>query len=442
MPPASRAASPARLPLEGVRILDFTVVWAGPYSTMQLADWGAEVIRVESLQHLAPATRGQLARPPREFARAQGNAGAGFPDDEAGERPWNRSATFNCHARNKRSMTVDLTRPEGQEVLDRLIEGADGLIENNLPPNIEKQGITWERLSRVNPKLVMLRIPGFGIDGPYRGYRTMGHHMEALAGHPAIRSYPGLSYEYIPLGVPSDAASGIGSALAFLMGLRYRDRTGKGLMVELATAENFMPLLGEFVMDYSMNGRVWEQMGNDHWSLAPHNVYRCSGEDRWVTIAVRDEREWRALCEAMRRADLASDARFAEMPARHAHRRELDAEIEAWTATREPRWIMERLQREGVPCGVVMDEADAFEDRQHAARGFFQSIAHPEAGTHSAVGRVWRSSATPPSPARHAPLLGEDNEYVYRELLGFSDAEYARFEALGHIGMDYDASIA
>jgi crotonobetainyl-CoA:carnitine CoA-transferase CaiB-like acyl-CoA transferase len=440
--PAARATtSAARLPLEGMRILDFTVVWAGPYSTMQLADWGAEVIRVESLQHIAPATRGQLAHPPRELVLAQGASGMGYPDDDAGERPWNRAAPFNCHARNKLSMTVDLTRPEGQEVFERLVAMSDGLIENNLPPNIEKQGITWERLSKINPNLVLLRIPGFGIDGPYRGYRTMGHHMEALAGHPAIRSYPNLSLEYIPLGVPSDAASGIGSALAFLMGMRYRERTGQGLMVELATAENFMPMLGEFILDYSMNGRLWEQMGNDHWWIAPHNVYPSYGDDCWVTIAARDEREWRALCEVMRREDLAGDARFADMASRHANRRELDAEIAAWTSGVDAYWVMHRLQQAGVPAGVVMNEADAFEDRQHDARGFFQEIAHPEAGTHQHVGRVWRAGGTPPTAARHAPLLGQDNDYVYRELLGFSDAEYARFEQLGHIGTEYEPSI-
>ena len=435
-----RASAP-RLPLEGLRVLDFTVVWAGPYATMQLADWGAEVIRVESTAHLAPATRGQLARPPRELVIAQGNSGMGYPDDEAGERPWNRAAPFNCHARNKRSMTVDLTRPEGQEALDRLLAVSDGVIENNLPPNIEKQGVTWERLSRVNPDLVMVRVPGFGIDGPYRGYRTMGHHMEALAGHPAIRSYPGLSLEYIPLGVPSDAASGIGVALAFLMGLRQRERTGRGLMIELATAENFMPLLGEFVLDYSMNGRVWDRMGNDHFRLAPHNVYRCRGEDRWVAIAVTGEDEWRALCEAMRREDLAADPRFAAMEGRHAHRRELDAEIAAWTADRDALWVMHRLQRAGVAAGAVLDEAMAFEDRQHAARGFFQRIDHPEAGSHLHVGRAWRAGATPHVPARHAPLLGQDNEYVYRELLGYSEAEYARFVETGHAGTEYDPSI-
>jgi crotonobetainyl-CoA:carnitine CoA-transferase CaiB-like acyl-CoA transferase len=380
-PPVRRRGprAPARLPLEGVRIVDFTVVLAGPYGAMQLADWGAEVIRVESLQHFAAETRGAIARPPADLVDAMTNQGTGYPDGVAGEHPWNRYSSFNSHSRNKRSMTVDLTRPEGQEALERLVAISDGLIENNLQANIEKLGITWERLSKINPKLVMLRIPAFGLDGPYRGYRTFGHHMEALAGHPAIRSYPDLSLEYAPLGIPSDAASGMGSALAFTMGLRQRDRTGEGLMVELATAENFVPLIGEFVMDYTMNGRLWSQMGNDHWWLAPHNVYRSRGEDAWVTIAVRSEREWRALCEAMRREDLAADERFADMASRHANRRALDAVIAEWTRDRDAHWIMHRLQREGIAAGPVLNEPRALDDPHHQTRGFFREIAHPEA---------------------------------------------------------------
>lgn len=433
----------ARRPLEGIRILDFTVVLAGPYATMQLADAGAEVIRVESLQHFASSTRGQLARPPQAMvdALATGASGTGYADGPLDVRAWNRSATFNSNSRGKLSMTVDLSRPEGQQVFERLVAMSDAVIENNLPPNIEKQGITWERLSKINPRLVMVRIPGFGIEGPYRGLRSMGHFMEALAGHPAIRTYPDLSYEYIPLGVPSDAASGIAAAYALTIGLRYRDQTGKGVFIEQATAENFVPLIGDFVMDYTMNQRLWSQMGNDHFWLAPHNVYRCRNADEWVTIAVRDEAEWRALCELMYRTDLLDDPRFATMADRHANRRALDEIIGGWTAGRDARWVMNRLQRAGIAAGAVMTEADAFEDRHHNVRGFFQEITHPETGTQLHVGPAWRTRTAPYSTPRHAPRLGEDNEYVYKQLLGFSDEEYRHYEQIGHIGMDYDPSV-
>ncbi|HRC62052.1 MAG TPA: CoA transferase [Dehalococcoidia bacterium] len=430
-----------RLPLEGLRVIDFTVVWAGPYATMHLADWGAEVIRIESRQHLAPNTRGQLAHMTRAMVANNPAAASWYPDGEPGADPWNRNALFNGHGRGKKSMTIDLSRPEGQEQFERLVAQADALIENNLPPNIEKQGITWERLSKINPRLVLVRVPAFGLEGPYRAYRTLGNHMESIAGHPVIRAYPDLSLEYAPTGVPADAASGIGGATALLLGIRYRDRTGKGLMMELATAENMVGLLGEFVMDYTINGREWEHMGNDHWWLAPHNVYPCQGDDTWVTIAARNDEEWRALCGVMLRPDLASDPRFIDNANRHAHRRELDRIIGAWTVNADARWIMHRLQAAGVPAGVVNTEPGILADPQHRARDFFQEIEHPSTGRQLHPRRAWRASRTPERPMRHPPRLGEDNEYVYRELLGFSEERYQEWVASGHIGMAYEDSV-
>lgn len=434
-------ASDPQLPLAGVRILDLTVVWAGPYATMHLADWGAEVIRIESLRHFASFTRGNVAHPSQALVDSTSLTGMGFPGERAGEHPWNRSPIFNHHGRNKRSMTVDLTRPEGQAVLERLVAVSDGLIENNLPPHAEELGITWERLSRINPRFVLLRVPGFGTDGPYRDYRTFGSHMEGIAGHTTIRAYPHLGMEYAPASVPSDAASGVGSALAFTMGLRQRDRSGQGVYIELATAENYIPFLSEFVMDYTMNGRVWQQMGNDHWWLAPHNAYPCQGADRWVTIACRNDAEWAALCTVMGRDDLRTDVRFADMSARHEHRRALDDEIAAWTRPRDPHWVTERLQAVGIPAGVVLHESELLRDPHLAARGYWQEVEHPEAGTSMQVGRLWQASETPHPVPRHAPLLGEDNEYVYRELLGYTAAEYDALEAAGHIGTEYGADV-
>jgi crotonobetainyl-CoA:carnitine CoA-transferase CaiB-like acyl-CoA transferase len=408
---------------------------------MQLADWGAEVIRIESTKYFAATTRGQMARPPLEMVRAQAG-GMGYPDNEPGPRPWNRVSVFNAHGRNKLSMTVDLTKPEGQKVFEKLVAVSDALVENNLPQSMEKQGITWERLSKINPRIIMVRMPAFGLDGPYKNYRTWGNHMEAIAGHPLIRTYPDLSPEYAAAGVPSDAAGGIGSALAVLMGLRYRRRTGKGLLIEAPTAENFVPLLGEFIMDYSMNERMWNQMGNQHWRLAPHNAYRAQGEDAWVTIACWNEDQWKALCRVMRREDLIDDPRFCDNACRCQNRAELDAVISAWTADRQNAWIVEKLQIAGVPSGMVMNERDALEDRHLHERGFYRTVSHPEAGTHRHVMTPFKSANHPGvGPRRYAPLLGEDNEYVYKQVLGYSDEEYRRLEEQGHIGMDFDPSI-
>jgi crotonobetainyl-CoA:carnitine CoA-transferase CaiB-like acyl-CoA transferase len=390
------------LPLAGVRILDLTVVWAGPYATMHLADWGAEIIRIESISHFASFTRGTVARPSQAFVNISAGSGMAYPDDLAGEHPWNRSPIFNHHGRGKRSMTVDLNRPEGQAVFERLVANSDGLIENNLPSHSDELGLTWERLSKINPRFILMRVPAFGLDGPYRDYRTFGSHMEAIAGHPMIRAYPDLDIEYAPSNVPADAASGL---------------------------------------DYTMNGRVWSQMGNDHWWLAPHNAYPCVGPDRWVTIVCRDEVEWHALCTVMQRADLAADPRFEDMAARYTNRRALDEEISTWTSTHDAHWVMEQLQRLGVPAGVVLHESELLRDRHLETRDYWQSVTNPDAGTQRQVGRLWHASETPHPAPRHAPLLGEDNDYVSRELLGYTAEEYEAFKAAGHVGTEYLPSV-
>jgi crotonobetainyl-CoA:carnitine CoA-transferase CaiB-like acyl-CoA transferase len=428
--------APDHLPLKGIRILDVTVVWAGPYGTMQLADWGAEVIRIESIKHFATSTRGTMARPPKEFVGLR-NTGFGYPDDEPGERPWNRNAIFNSHARNKLSMTVDMTSPEGQKVFEKLLAVSDGVIENNVSISMEKLGVTWERVSKINPQIVMVRMPAFGVEGPYKNYRTWGNHMEALAGHPLLRAYPDEDPSKGPSGVPSDAAGGIGGALAFVMGLRYRKKTGKGIFIEAPTAENFVPLLGDFVMDYTMNGRVHTQLGNQDLYMAPHQAYRCQGEERWIAIACRTDAEFQKLCEVMGKPGLAKDERFCNSLDRWKNRRALDGIIQEWTLTQEARPLMERLQAAKVPAGMVMDESDVLADPHVKARGFFQKVTHPEAGTHLNPTFAWKMSKTPNEIRRYAVRLGEDNEYVYKKVLGFSDEEYRKFEEAGHVGMDY-----
>jgi crotonobetainyl-CoA:carnitine CoA-transferase CaiB-like acyl-CoA transferase len=265
----------------------------------------------------------------------------------------------------------------------------------------------------------------------------MGNHMELIAGHPVIRAYPEYGLVLAPIGVPADGASGAMSAFAFMLGLAHRERTGEGLFLEVSTAENMVPMLGEFVLDYSMNGRLWEHMGNDHWWLAPHGAYPAHGLDRWITIAVRSDEEFASLCEEMRRPDLVSDERFADMPSRYEHRRELDAILSEWTAEREAHWIVKRLLARGIPAGLVMREDEIMQDPQHISRGFFRDIEYAETGLQRYVGAAWHTSESRPARLGPPPMLGEHNEYVYRKVLGYSKAEYERFEELGHIGMDY-----
>ncbi len=426
------------LPLDGVRILDISVVWAGPYATQLMAEWGAEIIRIESTQHFQATTRGQVVRPTKEMAAMAGGMG-GFPNRDPGERPWNRGPSFNHHARNKKSMTVDLTKPEGQEVLDELIRISDGLVENNVPVSMERVGVTWERVSKVNPKFVLLRMPAFGLDGPYKNYRMFGSHMAANVGHYTTMGYRGEDASVTGNTLVADAAGGAGGALAFASGLRYARKNDKGIFIEIASAENFATYLGDFLLDYTMNGTLPEHEGNRHRVLAPQGVYACAGVDRWLTISVEDDDEWRALCGTIGRDDLARDPRFATVDGRRENHDVLDEQITAWTVEQDAREAMRALQEAGVAAGVVMNEADAFTDPHLQERGFWEPLEHPEieGGPRLHTSSLWRSERLPRKHWRAAPRLGEDNEYVYKELLGFSEEKYRQFEEDGHIGMDY-----
>ena len=433
--------SGVKLPLEGIRVLGITLVWAGPHATQLLADWGAEVIRVEPIQVFQPQTRGDRPRPSKEEVETKQMWAAGYPDWDPGQRPWNRFPAFNNHGRNKLGMTLDLTQPEGCAIFDQLVAISDVLVENNVPETAEKLGLSYERLRRINPTLIMVRMPGFGLNGPYKNFRCLGSHIDAVTGHTWVRGYPDLDLGYRNDVYFSDAAGGIGGALAVMMALRHRRRTGKGQLVELAQVDNFAGYMGEVVMEYRMNGRVQSTMGNRHPAMAPHGCYPCQGEDNWVTIAVGSEEEWHSLCRAMDNPQWAREDRFSDMLGRLKHQDELDEPIGRWTRKRDKHEVMYLLQKEGVAAGAVLTQAEVYTDPHLRERGLFQKVTHPEAGTHLYPAIPAKLSKTPNTIRRPPVLLGEHNEFVYKELLGVTETEYHRLEETGHIGMDYPSHV-
>tara|TARA_Y100000590_G_scaffold73532_1_gene80990 strand:- start:3517 stop:4833 length:1317 start_codon:yes stop_codon:yes gene_type:complete len=435
----SKDKPPKKLPLEGIRILDFTVVWAGPFATQLLAEWGAEVIRVESTKFFPSTTRGTLARPSKELVQ-QGGIG-GYPDKDPGHRPWNRAALFNVHARNKLSMTVDLTNPEGQEIFADLVSKSDGLIENNAIATMERAGVSWEKLSKINPEFVLVRMPAFGISGPYKSYRTFGSHMESLVGHYSLFGYQGETPEASGTSLFADPASGVAGALAFMSGLRHRRNTGKGIQIETATAENFANQLGPHILNYSMEEDVPEYIGNRHPVYAPQGVYPCKGEDRWISITITDDLEWQKLSSLIGSGELSKKDDYNNVQKRRMHHDVIDEEISKWTINHDSIELMNILQNNGIPAGAVMNEKDAFEDPHLQQRNYWEELTHPEAGTYKYPGVLWKSNAIDNKLRRAAPRLGEDNEYVYKTILGYSNEQYEAYEKNGHIGMDYDDSI-
>jgi len=439
-----------KLPLEGIRVVDLTLVWAGPYGTQLLADWGAEVIRVESIHTWQTNTRGYWARPPESLV-SEGGLLFGYPDYDPKPRAWNRHPIFNVHARNKLSMTLDLKKPKGMEIFKRLIRESDVFAENNAVETMEKLGISYDMLKAIKPDLIMVQMPGYGATGPYSRFRAYGAHLEGSCGHTWIRGYPDDDPRTTSNVFHCDTTSGTTLAFAVLAALRYRRRTGKGQLIDIAQVETIMPQLGEAIMDYTMNRRVWGPQGNrDGHGAAPSGCFRCKGEDRWVAITVSNDEEWKNFCRVLGNPIWTEDEKYSDPFSRWRHQEELNELIGEWTIEHDHYAVMHLLQKEGVPAGPVMDARDVFFDPHVRERGFFEELSGheietgkgPEIGTHFYPGLSWKMANTPNRIRTPPCCLGEHNEYIYKEILKVSDDEYSELEKEGHIGMDFIPEIS
>ena len=425
-----------KLPLEGIRVLDITVVWAGPYCTSFLADLGAEVIRIESLNTFVPLGRGPMAHPTVEDLKGMSPWAGAMPGRVPGARPWNRYPIFNAHARNKLGVTLDFFRPGGMDIFKRLVKISDVFVENNPTSTMEKLGISYSLLQEQNPGIIMLRMPAYGNTGAYRNHRAYGLHIEGVIGHTLQRGYADMDPSANSTVLMSDAAGGTQGAFAVLAALHHRKRTGRGQLIELSQAENTLPFMGQSFMDFSMNGRNASTLGNRH-PYAVQGCYPCKGDDRWVTITLFDDKDWAAFVQALGNPDWCREDRFADAISRYRHHDELDRHIAQWTEQIESYDVMRLLQSVGVAAGPVMDQRDAYEDPHLNEREVFEEVYQEDTGTHRYPGAPYKMSETPIKIRRGPLRLGEDNEYIYKTLLDCSDEEYAELEAQGHIGMDY-----
>lgn len=434
-----------KLPLEGIRVIDMSIVWALPWTGAMLGEMGAEVIRVESLQFAPRIVRhGGLPRPAKEFLPLLGTLGKGYPELDPGEKPWNRYAMFNALHRSKQSMTADIARPKGLEIFYDLVKVSDVFIENNAPGVMEKFGITWEKIHEVNPKLIYVRSSGYGFSGPYRDYSGFGMTLESVAGHSLLRWYDNENMFHQSHSYVADASAGAAALNAVLLALRRRRKTGEGTLVEIGLSENFISHLAYYAMDYTMNGRLHGAMGNrDLWAF--QGCYMCkgirvepgsvktTGEDHWVVITLNNDDEWKGLCRAMGNPAWAEDEKFSDQLSRIRNHDELDKLIGEWTVQQDKFDVMDVLQREGVPAGAVLNSEDVLNNPHLKERGWAVELTHPEAGTHKYSGPVWKMTKTP-GRVFPAPCLGEHNEYVYKEILGVSDEEYQQLIEEEHIG--------
>jgi crotonobetainyl-CoA:carnitine CoA-transferase CaiB-like acyl-CoA transferase len=413
-----------QLALEGLRILDLTQVAVGPYATLLLGFMGAEVIKVESCSRM-DISRG-AARPTSQ--------GEGlYPGGDPGERPWNRAGHYVHRNGNKRSLTLDLATPRGKALLLQLATICDVLIENFRASVMDRLGLGYEALAHANPRLIYVKISSQGATGPERDYGSLGSTLEQTAGLASITGYedgrPLMTNETYP-----DPVVGILAVGVLMAALRQRRQTGRGTFIDLSQREVTVAMLGEYVVDYSITGRVPGPLGNRHPHLVPQGVYPCQGDDMWVAISVGSDDEWRGLCRAIGQPTLAQDPRFATVLARRHHQAELDQILAAWTQEREHYQAMHLLQAHSVPAGAVLKGGETLVDPHLTARGFWDVVNHPEAGTYTQVSTPWQLSKSPRRPTTPSPSLGEHNSYVLGDLLGLSQPEIAALEAQGIIG--------
>ena len=403
------------LPLAGVRIVDLTQAWIGPFAVMLLADLGADVVKVES--HNRPDVWRRWVADP-------------FPANENAAVE-NSSPLFNSVNRNKRSLCLDLKTAEGLDLLRRLIGEADCVLENYTPRVMSRFGLEWQNLAKTNPGLVMTSWSGFGKTGPLSDYKANGTSIEALAGWDWLHRYPG--GEPMVMGFyQADAICGLQMAATTLVALFHSRRTGQGQAVDGSMLEAATGYMGEVLLDAALGGEQTPP-GNGDPDHAPHGVYPCAGDDRWIALAVDSDESWRRLAVMSGREDLA-DSVFDRHPDRIANAEKLDEALAEWTRTQDAESLMERLQTFGLAAGVVRTTAELMACRHLQQRSWFRRTEHVDMGEHRYNGHPWRMDSLRERADLPPPRLGEHSREVLRERLGLSDDEIDDLFARGVTG--------
>jgi len=416
LPPRERtkSSSAPELPLAGVRVLDLTWAWAGPFATLNLAHLGAEVIRIESEK------RADLYR---RFAVC--------PEDQ--EPTFNNSGMFNQWNQGKSSMTVDLGTEAGVQLVRELVAQSDVVVQNFATGVIERLGLGYEALRIINPRIILASISGYGQSGPYREYMGYGPAIPPLTGLSAGTGYLDGEPEEIGLSMP-DPNAGITAAMAVVSALLKRDETGEGDHLDVSLWEATGVLNVSAWMDYAMNGREAERIGNRHPDMAPHGCFPCSGEDRWVSIACRSDGEWRALAK-LTGSNLVDDGRFATVAGRKAHEGELEAAISEWTCVHD-RWeLTHAIQALGIAAFPTMTTKDIVEDPHLRARGLIENLGHPEVGARAHTGIPWLLDRRPNGVRHPAPCLDADTDRLLKEILECSEERLTDLRARRIIGV-------
>jgi crotonobetainyl-CoA:carnitine CoA-transferase CaiB-like acyl-CoA transferase len=425
---SDRTPGPRKGPLAGIRVADFCWMGVGACATRLLADFGAEVIRIEDRNRLDMPRRLPIYK----------NEVRTYGEEDANPDP-NKGGLFNNYNRNKLGVTINMRTDKGRALADRLIASSSVVTENFAPGVMERWGLTYDRLCQLSPDVIYARMSGFGHSGPNADYRSYGPVVQAVSGMSHISGLPGQEPSGWGLSYMDNEAAFFNAA-ALLMAIYQRNATGQGTEIDVSAVEVGINLLGPILLDVAVNGRTTRgpdfPTGNrlEHPDAAPHGVYPTAGEDRWIAIAVFDDAEWRALVSVMGNPEWAHDPRFADQKARFRNQDALDAHMAAWTRGQDRYALMHRLQAAGIAAAAVQSAEDTNDhDPQIAGRGLFFELDHPVIGEARFEGTPIQFSHTVQENWRSAPLLGEDNAHVFKTILGVPEDEYEQLAAEGVI---------
>ena len=400
------------LPLAGIRIIDLTRIWAGPRATKLLADMGAEVIKIEHLDHADRAKPSCVT--------------------EHSQRKMNRATPFEQKHRNKIGFSLNLSLDEGKSIFRELVSISDVVIENFSAGVMDRLGLGHNNLREIKPDIITVSMPGFGNSGPWKNYVAYGVTQEQITGLYELTGYKN--------GVPMKTGTNVGdpmnathAAVATLSAVVQRLLDGQGEYVDFSQYESFSTLMFESIMNYAANGVMNERNGNESNYQSPHDTYRCKGTDAWVTVAISNQDEWENLCAAIGRTELAKEPEYSSQHSRRNHKQYLDDVITEFTQSKTKYDVMTLMQEHGVPCTAVLNTQDLLLDDHVKDRNFIETLEHPDGETHKYYfGSTWRENNSTTKTVRSAaPLLGEHNGYVCADLLGIPTDKLDSMEKLG-----------
>ena len=404
---------PDKLSFDGLKVADFSWVGVGPITAKHLADHGATTVRVETT---APMDILRIAGP--------------FKDNIPGP---DRSQFFGDFNTSKYGVTLDLKNPAGVDLAHRLIAWADLYLESFTPGTVDGLGIGYEKARSLNPSIIMLSTCLMGQTGRAASFAGFGFHAGSIAGFYEVTGWPDLPPDG-PWVAYTDTVAPRFLAATIMAALDHRRRTGEGQYIDGSQLEMSLHFLAPQTIDFRVSGRTVSRDGNRSPTAVPHGAYPCRGDDQWCAIAVENDEQWKALRRAIGNPEWAQDGRFQTVQARLSHQDEIDRNLARWTSSRPPKEVMDLLQLEGVPAGVVQRSSDLLQDPQLAHRGFFRYMDHAEMGNIPYTGHQFRISGHDSGPRSPAPIMGQHNELVLREVLGMSDDEITEAIIGGALG--------